>query len=276
MKIDFEYGQGTMTAELPDNTDIFIPGETVKDPDYIPEDKLEEAYLESLAHPIGMPTLTELAHKGSTVTFIVPDRVKGGEQATSHRKLSIKYILRELYAAGVEKKDILFIISNGLHPRSKESDAKAIFGEELFNEFWHTGQIISHDSEDQEHMVYLGRTHRGDPVYMNKYVFECDIVPSVMHRDDFTPVNGGSLMRDKFNEISMHMEEKMGHPFFCCDAVLDTCSRQIAIYSGYAKEMMPISWKLADKRTYVHWAEKQYDVCHRNSTMVMEWEQTQL
>ena len=49
-------------------------------------------------------------------------------------------------------------------------------------------------------------------------------------------------MRDKFNEISMHMEEKMGHPFFCCDAVLDTCSRQIAIYSGYAKEMMPISW----------------------------------
>lgn len=69
MKIDFEYGQGTMTAELPDNTDIFIPGETVKDPDYIPEDKLEEAYLESLAHPIGMPTLTELAHKGSTVTI---------------------------------------------------------------------------------------------------------------------------------------------------------------------------------------------------------------
>ena len=296
MKFDFEYGQGTMSAELPDNTDIFIPGETVKDPDHIPEDQLEAAYLESLAHPIGMPTLTELAGPGKTVTIVVPDRVKGGEQATSHRKLSIKYILKELYAAGVEKKDILFIISNGLHPRSTEADAKAIFGEELFNEFWHTGQIISHDSEDQEHMVDLGTTHRGDPVYMNKYVFECDIpilighvqgnpyggysggykhsatgitnwkciashhVPSVMHRDDFTPVNGGSLMRNKFDEISMHMEEKMGHPFFCCDAVLDTQSRQIAIYSGYAKEMMPISWKLADKRTYVHWAEKKYDV----------------
>ena len=39
MKLEFEYGQGTMAAELPDNTDIFIPGETVKDPDYIPEDK---------------------------------------------------------------------------------------------------------------------------------------------------------------------------------------------------------------------------------------------
>ena len=155
MKLNFEYGQGTMAAELPDNTDVFIPGETVKDPAYIPEDQLEAAYLESLAHPIGMPTLTELAGPGKTVTIVVPDRVKGGEQATSHRKLSIKYILKELYAAGIEKKDILFIISNGLHPRSTEADAKAIFGEELFNEFWHTGQIISHDSEDQEHMIYL-------------------------------------------------------------------------------------------------------------------------
>ena len=99
MKLDFEYGLGTMQAELPDNTDVFISGETVKDPACIPEEQLEAAYLESLAHPIGMPTLTELAHKGTTVTIIVPDRVKGGEQPTSHRKLSIKYILKELYAA---------------------------------------------------------------------------------------------------------------------------------------------------------------------------------
>jgi Uncharacterized conserved protein len=127
MRLEFEYGHGTMEAQLPDSTDIFIPGETVKDPDYIPEDKLEEAYLNSLADPIGMPRLSELAHKGTTVTIIVPDRVKGGEQPTSHRKLSIKYILNELYNAGVDKKDILFIISNGLHPRSTETDAKANF-----------------------------------------------------------------------------------------------------------------------------------------------------
>lgn len=296
MKLEFEYGHGTMSAELPGNTDVFIPGDTVKDPDYIPEESLEEAYLESLANPIGMSRLSELAHKGTTVTIIVPDRVKGGEHPTSHRRLSIKYILEELYASGVEKKDIMFIISNGLHPRSTEADAKALFGPDLFQEFWHSGQIISHDSEDHDHMVDLGFTDRGDPVYINKYVFDSDLpilighvqgnpyggysggykhsatgitnwksiashhVPSVMHRTDFTPVNGASLMRTKFDEISIHMEKKMGHPFFCCDAVLDTNSRQIEIFSGYAKEMMPISWKSADKRTYVHWAEKKYDV----------------
>lgn len=293
---EFEYGTGTMGAELPDNTDVFIPGITVPDPEYIPEESLENAYLESIRNPIGMKPVTELVKCGSKVVFVVPDRVKGGEQPTCHRKLAIKYILNELYIAGVQKKDILFIISNGLHPRSTSKDALALFGDELYALFWPTKQIISHDSEDAENMVNIGLTERGDPVWMNRYVFECDLpvlighvmgnpyggysggykhsatgitnwqsiashhVPSVMHRPDFTPVNGGSLMRDKFNEISMKMEEAMGHPFFCCDAVLDSKSRQIAIFSGYAKEMQPLSWQIADKRTYVHWAEKKYDV----------------
>ena len=120
---EFEYGAGTMGAELPDWTDVFIPGVTVPDPPCIPEEKLEAAYRESLDHPIGMPAVKELVHKGSRVVFVIPDRVKGGEQKTSHRKLACRYILQDLYEAGVEKKDIRFIISNGLHPRSTEQDA---------------------------------------------------------------------------------------------------------------------------------------------------------
>ena len=85
-------------------------------------------------------------------------------------------------------------------------------------------------------------------------------VPEVMHRPDFTPVSNTSEMRRKFDQQGMFMEEKMGKKFFCCDAVLDSLSRQIQIFSGYAKEMQPASWAVADKRTYVHWAEKKYDV----------------
>ena len=118
----------------------------------------------------------------------------------------------------------------------------------------------------------------GDPVLMNKYVYECDIpilightqgnpyggysggykhcatgithwrsiashhVPEVMHRQDFTPVSDQQPdAAPSSTSMGMQMEEKMGHPFFCCDAVLDTKSRQIEINSGYAKEMQPIS-----------------------------------
>lgn len=298
MKLDFEYGNGTLAAELPDTTDVFIPGETVADPPHLPQDwdSLYSATLDSIRNPIGMPPLRELAAPGKKVVFVIPDIVKGGTQETSHRKVSIRACLNELYGAGVKKEDIRFIVSNGLHPRATEAEIKKIFGEELYREFYPCGQISSHDSEDPEHMVDLGCTRRGDPVLMNSYVYNCDIpilightqgnpyggysggykhcatgithwrsiashhVPSVMHRGDFVPVSGHSLMRTKFDEIGMYMEEKMGHPFFCCDAVLDTYSRQIAIYSGYAAQMMPVSWETANRRTYVPWAEKKYDI----------------
>lgn len=298
MKLDFEYGHGLMSAELPDNTDIYIPGETIPDPECLPQDpnSLTESTRLSVRNPIGMKPLGELAKKGSSVVIVIPDIVKGGLQPTSHRRIAIRVILEELYAAGVEKKDILLLFSNGLHPRTTLPEMKQILGAELFGEFYHSGQILSHDSEDPEHLADLGCTERGDRVIMNKYVFDCDLpvlighvqgnpyggysggykhcatgithwrsiashhIPSVMHSDDFVPVSGKSMMRTKFDEIGMHMEKKMGHPFFCCDAVLDTKARQIAVFSGYAAEMQPLSWEVADKRTYVPFAENKYDV----------------
>ncbi|MBO1680092.1 lactate racemase domain-containing protein [Bittarella massiliensis (ex Durand et al. 2017)] len=296
MKLEFEYGQGMMSAQLPDDTDVFIPGETVPDPPCIPEEKLVEATRDSILHPMGMPPLSQLAHKGSRVVIVFPDRVKGGEQPTAHRKVSIPIVLEELYKAGVEKKDILLLCSNGLHRKNTEEEIRRVLGEELFSQFWPTGQIRNHDSEDYEHLVDLGATPQGDPVLVNKYVYDADVavlightqgnpyggysggykhcatgithwrsiashhVPAVMHRPDFTPVSSHSLMRQKFDEIGQYMEERMGKKFFCCDAVLDTRSRQIEINSGWAKVMQPKSWQTADRRTYVHWAEKKYDV----------------
>ncbi|MGN0745685.1 MAG: lactate racemase domain-containing protein, partial [Aristaeellaceae bacterium] len=297
MKLDFEYGHGLMSAELPDSTDVFIPGETVPDPPCLPRDwdSLYNATLESIRHPIGMEPLAELAKGKRTAVIVIPDIVKGGNQPTSHRKVSIRACLDELYAAGIRKENILLLFSNGLHPRATVPEMKTMLGE-LFDEFYPTGQITSHDSEDAEHMVDLGNTDQGDHVQMNKYVYDADVailightqgnpyggysggykhcatgishwrsiaahhVPQVMHRDDFVPVSTTSLMRDKFDRQGMLMEEKMGKKFFCCDAVLDTRSRQIEINSGWAKEMQPVAWKTADRRTYVHWAEKKYDV----------------
>lgn len=296
MNLNFEYGHGFMKAELPDNTDIFIPGETVADPPHIPEELLVEKTLYSIRNPIGMEPISKQVKAGSKVTIIFPDRVKGGEQPTSHRKISIKLILQELYDAGVKKEDILLICSNGLHRKNTEKEIRGVLGDELFFEFIHTGQIINHDSEDYEHLVDLGKTPQGDPVIMNKYVYDADFavlightqgnpyggysggykhcatgithwrsiashhVPKVMHREDFVPVNNSSAMRHKFDEIGSYMEKCMGKKFFCCDAVLDTKSRQIEINSGSADGVQEKAWVMGNQRTYVPFAEKKYDV----------------
>jgi nickel-dependent lactate racemase len=198
--------------------------------------------------------------------------------------------------AGVEEKDILLICSNGLHRKNTKKEINRILGDEIFNRYWWSGQIINHDSEDYDNLVDLGTDEQNNPVIMSKYVFESDLavcightlgnpyggysggykhsatgithwksiashhVPDVMHRDDFTPVSNKSLMRRKFDSISMKMEEEMGRKFFMCDAVLDTKGRQIAVYSGYAHDMQPIAWEEADKRTNVHYTKEKYDI----------------
>ena len=298
MQLQFEYGQGFMSANLPDNTDVFIPGETVADPPCLEQtwEALYAATQDSIRQPIGMQPLADLAFPGAKVVFVIPDIVKGGNQPTSHRRVAIRACLDELYSKGVRKEDVLLLFSNGLHPRATEAEMRTILGPELFETFYYTDQIDSHDSEDYENLIDLGHTAAGDHIIMNKKVYDADIailightqgypyggysggykhcatgishwrsiashhVPKVMHRPDFVPVSTSSLMRSKFDEHGQHMEEKMGKKFFCCDAVLDSKSRQIAIFSGWAKEMQPLSWELADRRSYVHWAEKKYDV----------------
>lgn len=294
MKVSLEYGLEMMEAEVPDDADVFVPGETVPDPPFL-QDPVE-ATRHALRNPIGSAPLAEVAKPGDKVTIVFPDVVKGGQQATSHRKVAIPLAIEELERAGVARKDILLVCSNGLHRKNYPHEIQGMLGEPLFSEFWANNQIINHDSEDWDHLVDLGTTERGDHVIMNRQVFESDVavlightlgnpyggysggykhsatglthwksiaahhVPGVMHAPDFVPVSGSSVMRHKMNEISMHMEDRMGKRFFCCDAVLDTSARQIAVYSGYGAEMQPVSWETADKRTYVPWAEKKYDV----------------
>jgi len=257
---------------------------------------LAEETRHSIQNPIGMPAIPEMVSAGSRVTIVFPDRVKGGFQQTSHRKTAIPIVIEECLKAGVREQDIRLICSNGLHRKNTREEIRQILGDGVFDRFWGTHQIVNHDSEDWDNLVDLGYDDLGDRVIVNKEVFESDLavcightlgnpyggysggykhvatgithwrtiasnhVPSVMHRSDFTPVSAKSLMRRKFDAIGQYMEKKMGRKFFLCDAVLDTRARQIAVFSGFGKEMQSLSWETADKRTFVPWAEKKYDV----------------
>lgn len=293
-QVKFEYGQGFMEAQLPENAEIFVPGETVPDPSYLTDP--ESATRHSIQNPIGMPPISELVQRGSKVVIVFPDRVKGGFQPTSHRKIAIPIIIEECLRAGVDRRDIKLICSNGLHRKNTNAELKAILGDKIYGEFMPTHQIVNHDSEDPDNMIDLGYDACGNRVTMNKEVFEADLavlighvlgnpyggysggykhcatgitnwesiashhVPEVMHKDDFAPVSYTSTMRSKFDSIGQHMEQAMGRKFFTCDAVLDTYQRQIAVFSGYAKDIQPLSWQVANKRTFIPWAKEKFDI----------------
>lgn len=295
MKVKLEYGDGQIDVEVPDNSDIFETGVTVKDPKGL--DDVKAATLNALLNPVGVKPISEQVHKGSKVVIVFPDKVKGGFQEDSHRKTSIPLIIDLCEKYGVEEKDILLICSNGLHRKNKPEEIRRILGDAIFDRFYPKGQIINHDSEDPEHIVDLGHEPKfGAKVVLNKYVYDADVCflighsqgnpyggysggykhcatgisnweciashhcVKVMHAPDFVPVSQHSVMRQKFDAIGEYMEEKMGKKFFCCDAVLDSFSHQIAVFAGDAKNVQKLSWEIANKRTYVKWAKKKYDV----------------
>ncbi|MBT8046086.1 MAG: DUF2088 domain-containing protein, partial [Pontiella sp.] len=103
-EIAFEYGEGHMMAQVPDDATVFVPGETVPDPEFLPDPIA--ATREAILNPIGMDPISKLVKKGSKVVIVFPDIVKGGAHETAHRRVSIPMVIDECLKAGVEKKDI--------------------------------------------------------------------------------------------------------------------------------------------------------------------------
>ena len=292
--VHFEYGEGTLAAELPDSAEIFIPGETVPDPPFL-QDVIGPTR-KSILNPVGMPPIAQLVKPGSRVTISFPDRVKGGFQENSHRKTCIPLLIEECLKAGVVKKDIRLICSNGLHRKNTDDEIRRMIGDRVYNEFMPTHQITNHDSEDWENLVDLGYDEMGNRVILNRAVYESDLaimvghvlgnpyggysggykmvstglthwrsiashhIPAVMHRPDFTPVSPHSNMRDRMDSIGIYMEKCMGRKFFMCDAVLDSQARQIAVFSGYGAAIQPLAWEIANRRTYIPWAREKFDI----------------
>ncbi len=75
-KLAFEYGSGLMEALLPDNTDVFIPGETVADPPVLAD--IPGATLAAIRNPIGMPPISRIGQEGRQGRHRVPGPGQGG------------------------------------------------------------------------------------------------------------------------------------------------------------------------------------------------------
>lgn len=295
MKIDFEYGPGTLTAELPDErTQVFIPGETVPDPPALADPV--GATRDAIQNPLGCQPITKRVTPDSKVVIVFPDRVKGGSHETAHRKVAIPLVLEELAKAGVPDTNVLLICSNGLHRKNKPHEIRTILGDAVYQRFASINRIINHDSEDWDNLVDLGYNDDSDRVIMNRYVYEADLVvmighalgnpyggysggykhtatgivhwktiatnhiPRVMHAPDFTPVSSKSTMRKKFDAIGQHMERAMGKQFFTIDAALDTYGNQIAVAAGETKAVQEATWNVAERRTYIPWAKEKFDI----------------
>jgi nickel-dependent lactate racemase len=133
----------------------------------IPSLKDEKAeIIRALRNPIGSAPLNQLAVPGHKVVILVDDITR----PTPTKKL-LGPIIKELKVVGIADKDISIIFSTGSHRPHTLKEKINLLGEEYLSRF----RVIDHDAHDMKNMVNLGKTSRGTPVEVNKYVLEADL-----------------------------------------------------------------------------------------------------
>ena len=161
MKLEFGYGTGTQTVEVPEENliDVLLPNKI--------EHELtgEEAVRYALEHPIGAPKLRDMEVAGGKKIAIVTSDIS--RPCPSYK--IIPSILEELYAAGAVPEDITVVFALGSHRGHTEEEKHRLAGDFVYS------QVKCVDSDPSD-CIRMGVTSAGTPVDITKSVAEADVI----------------------------------------------------------------------------------------------------
>jgi nickel-dependent lactate racemase len=160
MKLKLAFGKTGLEINLENSQDIivvepkFVSGLT--DP--------EKALLSALEDPIKSPSLREMVRPNDTVGIIFSDITR-----PMPRQKVIQAILSEL--SHVSRKNIILFNALGTHRKNTKTELRKMLGDALFTEF----QIVQNDAFDESTQVCLGTASRGQEIWLNRALVDCDI-----------------------------------------------------------------------------------------------------
>jgi nickel-dependent lactate racemase len=108
-----------------------------------------------------------LVRPGERIAIVVNDITR-----LVHSDLFLPVLVDELNHAGILDKDIFIVFALGLHRPQTPEEQRLIVGEEIARRI----ALYDHDCNDRENLVHIGRTSRGNEVWVNRRVREADRV----------------------------------------------------------------------------------------------------
>ena len=159
MKLEFGYGSGVQTVEVPEENLLAVlesnPKEHLR--------RGEEAVRYALANPIGAPLLRNIVKAGQKIAIVTSDISR---PLPSYDVLPA--VLDELYAGGAKAEDITVVLALGSHRRHTPEEMEHLVGERC----WQEVRCVDSDVND---CVHLGVTTAGTPVDITRTVAEADV-----------------------------------------------------------------------------------------------------
>ncbi len=118
----------------------------------------------ALQKPFGTPRLREMVKKDNQVCILFDDLPK----PTPASRI-VPFVLEELHEGGVTDEQIRFICAPGTHRPLIYPEFAAKLGKEIVEKY----PVYNHSI--WENVVYIGKTNRGTPVYVNREFTSCDL-----------------------------------------------------------------------------------------------------
>ena len=153
MQLPIIYGKEKKLLNIDHECEILKPADIKLETE---EKILEKGFL----NPLNKVSFEEFASSSDRLLIIVND----GTRSTPTAK-----ILTYLTPILSNHPNVGFIVACGSHKKPTDKEFKFIFGE-CFEAI--KDQVFFHDAKDKKMMKYVGKTHRGTPVYFNKKIFE--------------------------------------------------------------------------------------------------------
>lgn len=158
MKLEFGFGKGIQTVELPEENLLGVLTANQVAYELTGEAEVERA----LAEPIGAPDISEVVRPGEKIAIVTSDITR-----PCPTWLMLPPLLKRLYAAGISPADITLVFALGSHRHHTPEEMRHLAGEQALS------QITCVDS-DPEDCVRLGVTSHGTPVDITRVVAEAD------------------------------------------------------------------------------------------------------
>lgn len=162
MNIHLAYGREGLDITVPDENLVKVM--TMRSAQ--PLANSEQDVASSLKHPLGGPTLSELAAKAKTACVVICDITR-----PVPNKILLPHIFRELEQNGMARENITVLVATGLHRPSKPQELDVMVGSEIQKHY----RVIDHHARVTGEQKYLGATSHGTPVYVDKEYCNSDL-----------------------------------------------------------------------------------------------------
>ena len=158
MKLEFGFGNGIQTVEVPDRNlrGVLMSNEVPRG--LMNEDEVRRA----LDEPIGTGKIGEIVKPGEKIAIITSDITR---PCPTYRIMP--HLLDDLYAAGVSREDITLVFALGSHRGHTPEEMRKLAGDRAYEEI----RCVDSSRED---CVHVGTTSAGTPVDIFRLVAEAD------------------------------------------------------------------------------------------------------